>query len=362
MIFRISDMKTVRNIPAFFKSIHLWLPLTGCFLFFILLTTLNFVNTGHFSSNWNHPDLMRESWLIIVQMIFTMYFVYYVIQYFDKKFGIAFSIKRYVYEILFVVIVGFAINQFFHFLFVKFVVVPEENAEELEIKLHNLAIVSQVLILIIYILITGFRILKSLQQKKVEILKLQKEFTQTQFEALKNQLNPHFLFNSLSVLTSLIHADAEKAEIFIDKLARTYRYLLDQRDIEAVEISKEMEFLDHFQFLVFQRYGNKLVIEKEDSFASENYFLLPHTLLIVLEEIIGNNTMSFSRPLKIVVTIKNRFLFIRYSNQPKEIQKDKTENQFSALLENYRHISKEISILEDDYFQQKTIRIPLITA
>jgi LytS/YehU family sensor histidine kinase len=211
-------------------------------------------------------------------------------------------------------------------------------------------------------LITGFRILKSLQQKKVEILKLQKEFTQTQFEALKNQLNPHFLFNSLSVLTSLIHADAEKAEIFIDKLARTYRYLLDQRDIEAVEISKEMEFLDHFQFLVFQRYGNKLVIEKEDSFASENYFLLPHTLLIVLEEIIGNNTMSFSRPLKIVVTIKNRFLFIRYSNQPKEIQKDKTENQFSALLENYRHISKEISILEDDYFQQKTIRIPLITA
>ena len=355
-------MKTEKHIPAIFKSVHFWLPLTGCFLFFILLATLNFVNTGSFSSTWDIRDLIREGRLLLIQMIVTIYFVYYAIRRFDQKYGTHFLIKRYVYEILFVVIIGFAINQFFYFLFVKFVVIPEDNMEELEIKLHNLEIVSQVLILIIYILITGFRILKSLQQKQLEILKLQKEFTQTQFEALKNQLNPHFLFNSLSVLTSLVYSDAEKAEIFIDKLSRTYRYLLGQQEKEAVEISREMDFLDNFQFLIFQRYGNKLIIEKEETLPSKGYFILPHTLLIVLEEIIGGNAMSSAKPLKIIISVKNRFLFIRYSNQAKELQKDKTGNQFTALMENYRQISKEISILEDDYFQQKTIRIPLITA
>ncbi len=314
-----------------------------------------------FFGNWNMPGLLREGSLVLAQMIATIYFVYFTIRYFDRKFGTGFSVKRYLYEILFVAVAGFAINHFFHFFFARFVVIRDDDVRALDIKLRNLVIVSQVLILIIYILITGFRILRGLQEKQLEILKLQKEFTQTQFETLKNQLNPHFLFNSLSVLASLVYTDADKAEIFIDKLSRTYRYLLDQREKEAVDISQEIEFLDHFQFLVYQRYNNKLIIEKEEIDTSANYFLLPHTLLIILEEIIGSNTMSSAKPLKITITVKNRFLFIRFSNQQRELP-SKQQNQFHALLKSYAHISKEVTILEDEFLQQKTIRIPLIVA
>ncbi len=346
---------------AALKSPHLWLPLIGVAILGILLLLLSYVNSGSFVFRWNYLALIREGRLILLQMIITIYFVYYTIRYFDKKYVQAFSIKRYIYEIVLVALVGFVINQVFHFLFIKFVVVPEANEEELTVKLHNLLLVSQTLVLIIYILITGFRILKNLQKKQMELLKLQKEFAQTQFEALKNQLNPHFLFNSLSVLTSLVYSDAGKAETFIEKLSKTYRYLLDQREKEAVDIGSEVAFLGNFEYLIQQRYGNKVIIKKEIPDRINNLFLLPHTMLIVFEYIIGSNTMSAAKPLQVEITVKNNFLLIRYSHQPKELPAKHLLDQFKSLLENYNRVNKEILVSIDEFSQQQIIRIPLLS-
>jgi sensor histidine kinase YesM len=275
--------------------------------------------------------------------------------------GIKFSVKRYAYEIVCVIVGGFLINRFFLYLFITLIVASEPDVQELNQRLRNLLIISQVLVLLIYILLTGFRIIKSLQQKQLEILKLQKAFTQTQFEAIKNQLNPHFLFNSLSVLTSLVYVDANKAETFIDKLSGTYRYLLDQREKEAVHISEEITFLENYEYLVEQRFGSKIRIIKDLYPHPHNHYLLPHTFLVVLEYIIGNNTMSASNPLTIEISFKNSFLFFRYVQQKKPLQHAQLKEQFASLDNSYRQSGNEITITKDDFLQQQSIRIPLIS-
>jgi two-component system, LytTR family, sensor kinase len=354
-------MNTPRTLYALSKGIHFWLPVTGFSIFLILMTLANYVNTGLFFSNWHLASLIREGWLILIQVIAALYFVYYAILFFDKKVGIEFSVKRYAYEIACVIVVGFLINRFFLYLFVTLIVVPEPDLRELNQRLHNLLIISQVLVLLIYILLTGFRIIKSLQKKQLEILKLQKAFTQTQFEAIKNQLNPHFLFNSLSVLTSLVYADANKAETFIDKLSGTYRYLLDQREKEAVHISEEITFLENYKYLAEQRFGSKLGIVNDLSPYPPNHYLLPHTFLVVLEYIIGSNSMSASKPLTIEISFKNSFLFFRYVQQIKALQHSQLKEQFASLQNSYRQSGKEITITQDDFLLQQSIRIPLIS-
>jgi hypothetical protein len=354
-------MLSLKFSPSFLKNIHLGLLLAGVTLFFILLALLSFINTGRFFSNWELSAMLKEGWLILIQMIVTMYFVYYTIRFFDKKYEGVFFLKRYIYELFFIVVTGFAINNIFHSIFIKLVVVPEANLEDLNIKLHHLLIVSQVLILISYMLITGIRILGSLQQKQLEIIILQKKFAQTQFETLKNQLNPHFLFNSLSILASLVYTDADEAEIFIEKLSGTYRYLLDHRENEPVYFSKEIKFLENYQYIINMRYGKKLLITREDNANTSGSYLLPHTFLIILEFIIGGNSISESSPLSIHICTRNQLLLIKYGVKPKVLQTVQLLDSFNSLCSHYHQLGKEITITMDEFQQQKIIIIPLLT-
>ncbi len=206
------------QIKKISKSVHFWLPLSGLLLFFLLTLLLLYVNYGSVFLNFNWTDIFREGLLILVQLISAMYFLYFSMRFFDKRFsGKEFVLRYYIYELLFVIVAGFGINVFFHHLFVKFVVAPEENMQLLQQRLVNMQEVSQTMLLLMYGLLIGFRIYKNLQQKQLELLQWQKEFAEKQFEALKNQLNPHFLFNSLSVLTSLVYADENKAETIYRK-------------------------------------------------------------------------------------------------------------------------------------------------
>lgn len=341
-------------------SIHIWLPVCGVVAFLLLVLQLRFINTGSFFGSFSISSLFKEGWLIIIQMTVVMYFVYYATRFFDERFpSKKFSIRRYIYELAVVVIVGFFINKFFHFLFIKLVVVPEEDMTGLNRKLHNLLLVTQSLIVIMYGLLTAFRIYRSFREKQQQLLQWQKEYALTQFETLKNQLNPHFLFNSLSALTSLVYADAAKAELFIEKLSKTYRYLLDQREKEAVPVWEELGFLDNYRYLTGQRYGNKLVIVPPETQGHEQLYILPHSILVVLEYITGTNMMSAANPLEIVIRIKQKTLLFQFNHQEKAIVNRHLEMQFSNLQQRYAEMGKRMTIFNNDPLKQ-TIAIQLI--
>ena len=92
---------------------------------------------------------------------------------------------------------------------------------------------------------------------EIQTQQLMKENALAQFEALKNQVSPHFLFNSLSILSSLVHVDANLSEKFIDQLSKAYRYILEQKDNDTVTLKTELDFLQSYAFLLKIRFENK---------------------------------------------------------------------------------------------------------
>jgi LytS/YehU family sensor histidine kinase len=221
-------------------------------------------------------------------------------------------------------------------------VVPEEDMAYLQRRLKMILTINITFLIVVYAFMTSFRIFRYLQLKNIEVARWQREYTQSQFEAVKNQLNPHFLFNSLNALSSLVYVDADLAETFIEKLSKSYRYLLEGRDKQAVPLEQELDFLGAFLFLTEQRFGKKLQVTVEKMEAT-NCALPPHTLLIVMEHLLQANTMSNAKPLRIALAKEGSALCLRYSYQPKNGAEEKGA-QYKYLQEQFRYLmEKEIT-------------------
>jgi len=132
-----------------------------------------------------------------------------------------------------------------------------------------------------------------------QLLKVQKENLQSQFEVLKQQVNPHFLFNSLNVLTSLIKIDPDLAESFTERLSKVYRYVLENKEKDVVSLSTELEFLNAYLFLLEIRFMNKIVIEINIDKSYYDFQILPIAIQLLIENAIKHNTFSKIKPLKI---------------------------------------------------------------
>lgn len=147
---------------------------------------------------------------------------------------------------------------------------------------------------------------KQLTEANTQLLKVQKENLQSQFEVLKQQVNPHFLFNSLNVLTSLIKVDPDLAESFTERLSKVYRYVLENKDKELVCLSTEMEFLNAYIFLLEIRFRKKLFVEIKINASYYDYQILPIAIQLVIENAIKHNTFSKAEPLRIEIFVDDR--------------------------------------------------------
>jgi hypothetical protein len=157
-----------------------------------------------------------------------------------------------------------------------------------------------------------------MRHMEIQAEQLKKENALAQFEALKNQVSPHFLFNSLSILSSLVHIDANLSEKFIDQLSRAYRYILEQKDNETVSLKTELDFLASYTFLLKIRFENKfdLTISVSDAEA-ENYRIAPLTLQLLIENCIKHNRMSQDEPLVVTILTKDDYLIVTNPVRPR---------------------------------------------
>jgi len=140
---------------------------------------------------------------------------------------------------------------------------------------------------------------KMLTEANTQLLKVQKENLQSQFEVLKQQVNPHFLFNSLNVLTSLIKVDPDLAESFTERLSKVYRYVLENKEKDLVSLGTELEFLHAYLFLLEIRFMKKLMVEIKIDKSHYDYLILPIAIQLLIENAIKHNTFSKAQPLKI---------------------------------------------------------------
>jgi len=133
---------------------------------------------------------------------------------------------------------------------------------------------------------------------------LEKENIASQYEALKNQTDPHFFFNSLNVLSSLVEENQDMAQKFIAKLSLIYRYILDQKDKELVSIEEELAFAEKFVFLQKIRFEDGVNYKTDIAFAEMKKFTIPLALQILLENIFKHNAVSEETPIQINISRK----------------------------------------------------------
>ncbi|MDD3858849.1 MAG: histidine kinase [Bacteroidales bacterium] len=145
---------------------------------------------------------------------------------------------------------------------------------------------------------------------KNKLLKLENENVIAQYETLKNQVNPHFLFNSLNSLSSLIRHDDKKALKFIEEFSDIYRYVLDANDKTIVETEKEIAFVNSYVYLQTLRYGDNLRIKYNAFEKSKNTWVVPLSVQILVENAIKHNEISSENPLQIDIYPENDFLIV----------------------------------------------------
>ncbi len=146
---------------------------------------------------------------------------------------------------------------------------------------------------------------------------LEKELGQIRFEVLKSQINPHFLFNSLNVLSGLVSKDTEKAQQFIDEFSMVYRYVLETIEKQVVTLGDELGFVHSYMFLQQIRYGKSLELEINVPAEKLTSLMPPLSLQLVLENAIKHNEISELKPLTIGILVEKEMLIVRNIVQPK---------------------------------------------
>ena len=178
------------------------------------------------------------------------------------------------------------------------------------------------------------------QKSQVEAERLEKEIANYRYSTLKNQVNPHFLFNSLNVLTDLVHEDADLSEKYILQLSKLYRYILESTNHKIVPLSEEVAFVESYIFLLKIRFGKKLKITMDiDSFAQE--FIVPVALQMLIENAVKHNQITNDNPLEIDIYKKGGRIFIQNNLQLKTAIQDSTGTGLVNLEQQYKGLSDD---------------------
>lgn len=201
---------------------------------------------------------------------------------------------------------------------------------------------------------------KELTKANTQLLKLQKENLQSQFDVLKQQVNPHFLFNSLNVLTSLIRVEPELAEKFTEHLAKVYRYVLENKDNELVTLDTELNFLDAYIFLINIRFMDKVHVNIDIPDRRKSFRVIPLAMQLLIENAIKHNSMSKKSPLIINIFIDdNNFLNVVNNLQEREAHMASTGVGLKNIQNRYRLLNNTVPVFEktDSHFRAL---IPLV--
>ncbi|MDN3676814.1 2TM domain-containing protein [Flavobacterium paronense] len=278
----------------------------------------------------------------------------------DKKFALErFSRRR--------IVVGFA-SSFVVTLFVIFLlriftdVIIEGNTFETYWANERLAnyVFAVVMTFIVLLCFYTFYIYKAYSDSKVKEQKIIAGTASAQFESLKNQIDPHFLFNSLNVLSSLIEENPDNAQRFTTSLSKIYRYVLEQKDKELVSVSEELVFAKTYMNLLKMRFENSITYEIPNDFDNQDAKVVPLSLQLLLENTIKHNIVSEQKPLHIKIYIKNNYLIVENNLQKKEVLQDRRGVGLQNIVNRYGLISERKVLIEENesYFK---VKIPILT-
>lgn len=194
-----------------------------------------------------------------------------------------------------------------------------------------------------------------------ETEELKKTFTQSQLLGLKSQVNPHFLFNSLNTLSSLIAEDEKEAEVFLNEMSKVYRYMLRGDDEQLVPLQTELKFIASYTHLLEKRFGQSLQVKLDVNDEDLTKLLPPLSLQVLIENAFSQNSMTKGQPLVINIgSHPNDELLVCNNRQPKAISNAMDiESGLDNLVAKYRHLNEAAVVIKDNE-AQRCIFLPLL--
>jgi len=272
------------------------------------------------------------------------------IVYFYKRQGLSsdkdlfiISIKSILVVLPFVILFSFINNEYVEpYCFPNY----ESSMQKLVIISLQGFVLSQIIILYeIFKLYIAYSVRTAREKEQIK-----KELIAAKYEGLKNQINPHFLFNSFSVLSSLVERDSEIAVKFISKLSDMYRYILENDEKSLVSLEEEIDFLNDYLFLVKMRHQSAIEVDMKIEAADMNTKIPPMSLQILVENAVKHNSFSKEDPLKIRIDSSNPNS-IQVSN--KKVKKEELIRSTGIGLSNLSKrlkllVGRGLTIVEDD--------------
>jgi two-component system, LytTR family, sensor kinase len=190
---------------------------------------------------------------------------------------------------------------------------------------------------------------------------LDKERSLAELQALTNEMDPHFIFNSLNTLNHLIVSQPEQAHLFNNRLAQVYKYFLINKNRELIPLKEELEFLENYFYLLQIRYDNKLQLSKSLTEKNGTVMIPPCSLQILIENAIKHNEFTGEKPLKINIYINDHYLKVSNNIKPKPYAVNSTGIGLKNLSSRYKILfHKDITI--ETTRENFIVKLPLIAS
>ncbi|MCB0473833.1 MAG: histidine kinase [Flavobacteriaceae bacterium] len=214
--------------------------------------------------------------------------------------------------------------------------------------------------MIISVVFHVFYYYNELQKKKVTEQKVIAGTASAQFDALKNQLDPHFLFNSLNVLTSLIDENPDAAQDFTTSLSKVYRYVLEQKSKELVSVEEELQFAKTYMTLLKMRFEDSIVFEFPQTVTNPEAKVVPLSLQLLLENAVKHNTVTAAKPLRIRIFEEAGSLVVENNLQPKEVVKKSSGLGLENIQQRYALLTHRLVTIKKNRDSFK-VGLPMLT-
>jgi hypothetical protein len=220
--------------------------------------------------------------------------------------------------------------------------------------------VAMIITLVITFSLHLFHFYKKYQENRVKQQKIIAGTASAKFETLKNQIDPHFLFNSLNVLSSLIEENPDSAQRFTTSLSKVYRYVLEQKDKELVSVEEELSFAKTYMNLLKMRFENSVFFELPADVSNPEARVVPLSLQLLLENTIKHNVVSQERPLHIRIYEEGGYLVVQNDFQKKEVLQDRRGVGLQNIVSRYAIITaRQVQVEQTE--QHFTVKLPVLT-
>jgi len=331
-----------------------WLMLFGI-PFCTLLIELMIFGTAQHESQLRHCIGV----CLVFTIVYWISFRWVIISYHKKYPGSEWTWKRLAYISIMLLVTYLTVKFSVGILLTQVLGESLAQYETDKVSPYIVEISELLLVALMYFIYEGIYYFNRSRMFEMEKNKLQKISAEQKLNTLKNQVNPHFLFNSLNTVVTMIPEEPDLAIRFVQKLSKTYRNILDLRDEKLISLNEELNALESYIFLLKTRFQGKVHIYNTIKEDHKDHFILPLSLQILIENAVKHNVTSSARPLTVEMYVENGHIIVRNNLQKKDQQYNSTKMGLANIRSRYKLIADKNIVVEEtaEYF---IVKLPII--